>query len=457
MPNLDAIRPQPNYNHNFVPPPRKRNRKWKWLLLVLIVLIVAGWSGTKLLSRTNQIFTSKGNIFTRVGNLIISPDKQLTGEDNGQINVLLLGAGGQGHDGPLLTDTMIVANINVQTHEVVLISIPRDFIVQLPQAGFRKLNAAYALAEEKQKGSGGEAILAQAEKITGFRIPYYGFIDFRGFVKAVDDIGGLDITIDRTFTDDSFPNDYPFDTKGFLAPVTFKKGGEHMTGQRALIFARSRHSGDNNEGSDFARSERQKKILIAMKDKVLKLNITNLGTINNLLSDFTQNFRTNLEPFELKHLADLMKQEPSTDIYSLSLEPQGDLICAGLIDDYTARAYVVQPCEGRTLTDIHEFLINTPLLAKLKKEGAVVEIQNSTGKPAALQPFKQLVNLGVDVRFVPFRGKVPYTQTIFYNNSHATKPHTLDYLNNNYTFITSDINYPGSAANFVLILGKDAL
>src|SRR6185436_5076257 len=136
----------------------------------------------------------------------------------------------------------------------------------------------------------------------------YAVIDFKGFVKAIDDVGGVDVVVDKSFTDATFPNDYPFDTKGVIAPVTFPKGSQHMAGQRALIFARSRHSENNNEGSDFARSERQKKIIIALKEKVLALNLTNLNTINNLLTDFTENFRTNLEPYQLKRLGDIAKK-----------------------------------------------------------------------------------------------------------------------------------------------------
>lgn len=463
-------------------------KKLKWLAVILILLIL-GWAGFRIMAKTDQIFTGRGNIFTRVGNLIISPDRKLIGEAQGQVNVLLMGVGGAGHEGSYLTDTMIVAQINTQSHEVVLTSIPRDFAVTLPKYGYNKINAAYAYTYRDDENKAGLAAIDAAEKVTGLSIPYYTVIDFKGFVQAVDDVGGLDITIDHTFTDATFPNDYPYDTKGYLAPVTFTTGPAHMNGKTALIFARSRHSGNNNEGSDFARSERQKKILVAFKNKILSLNLTSLSTINNLLSDFTENFRTNLEPFELKHLADLAGEIDSQNIYSFTLEPDGKLICAGLVDPATGRRavlppaptptmppadtvkppaaseppapaaiYVIMPCEGKTLTDIHEFVLQAPLLAKLKKENAMVEIQNSTGKTGLAQAtYKKLVELGLDVRFTSFKGKIAYTQTIFYDNSNGKKPNTLDYLKNHYTFVTSDVNYPNSAADFIIIVGKDAL
>jgi hypothetical protein len=264
-----------------------------------------------------------------------------------------------------------------------------------------------------------------------------------------------------------------------------------MDGRTALIFARSRHSGNAQEGSDFARSERQKKILTAVKDKIFSLKLSSLSTINNLLSDFTDSFRTNLEPFEMKRLLDLSKNTGADNVYSFSLEPDGVLICSALVDQNTGRPapaptptpetsenteegtttetetpvvpqitriYVVQPCNGKTLIDVANFVKQSPILAKLKKEAATVEIQNSVGKTGlATKIYGGLADLGVILKFPAFKGKVPYEQTILYDNSHGSKPHTLNYLKENYTFTTSDVNYPASAADFVIIVGQDAV
>jgi len=460
MQSFDAIRPtqhiQPT-NHNYYQP-KKPKRRWKWFLLLLVVLLGLGaWSAYDIFSRTNKIFTGNGNFITRITKLLTNSSQPLTGEDQGQVNILLLGIGGEGHDGANLTDTMLVASINTATDEVTLISIPRDFIIQSTTRGFEKINAAYAYAEQAKTGSGGLAAIAAAEKVTGLTIPYYAVVDFKGFVKAVDHLGGLDVTVDRTFTDNTFPNDFPYDTKGYLSPITFKKGPQHMDGRTALIFARSRHSPDNGEGSDFARSERQKKILVAMKEKVLKLGLTDIKTINNLLTDFTDNVRTNIEPSEIKRMTDLAGKINSNSIYSFSLEPQDNLICAGMIEDYTSRAYVIQPCEGKTLADIHEYLKSATTMAKLKKEGATIEVQNSTGKVTTTTKWAKMNSLGTTVNFVGFKGKVPYEQTILYDNSHGSKPNTLNYLKTNYTYTTSDVTYPSSNADFVIIIGRDEL
>ncbi len=467
-------------------PRRKKRRFWKWLLFFVIILGGVGvFYGSTILNKTNQIFTNKTNIFKRVGQLIVSDDKPLKGEEEtGKVSVLLLGIGGQGHEGPNLTDTMIVATIDIKTKEVLFTSIPRDFLVQIPGRGYNKINAVYAYAELDNAGRGGDAAIAAAEKVTGLKIPYFAVVDFKGFVKAVDRVGGLDITIDRTFTDSSYPN-YNY---GYLPPQTFTKGNEHMNGERALIFARSR-KGNNGEGSDFARSERQKKIMVAMRDKLLQLNITDLGTINNLLSDFTENFRTNFEPYELKRLANIAKDINGDNTYSVSLEPDNVLICDGMVDMATGRPapppvpkteiiinedgeeeeviveeapaitriYVVQPCSGVTLSQITNHLMMVMSVASLQKEAATIEVINTTGKSTATQRWRDLSSSAAGVTIKFSNSKTPVDRSILYDNSSGKMPKTLDYLNMNFGLGKSDLPYTQSTADFVIILGNDSL
>ena len=106
------------------------------------------------------------------------------------------------------------------------------------------------------------------QNLTGLQVPYFAVMDFSGFEKAIDQVGGVDVTVDRTFTD----YQYPDSGTGYLPPQTFTAGPQHMDGARALIFARSRHAA-GVEGSDFARSQRQQKIIDAFKQKVLSMNL----------------------------------------------------------------------------------------------------------------------------------------------------------------------------------------
>jgi LCP family protein required for cell wall assembly len=486
MKNFDGLNnyaQNSNANRLNITLPKKRKRRiWKWLLTVILLLAALGiFFGSTIISKTNQIFTNQHNIFTRVGRLLVSEDKPLRGEENGRVNILLLGMGGPGHDGPYLTDTMVVASIDTNTNEISLVSIPRDYMVRLDGRGYNKVNAAYAYAEMDQERTGGQAAINAAAQITGLDIQYFAAIDFAGFVKAVDTVGGLDIAIERTFTDAQYPN-Y---NNGYLPPQTFTKGPEHMDGERALIFARSRH-GNNGEGSDFARSDRQKKIMLAFKDKVMGLNITDLGTLNQLLSDFTENFRTNMEPYELKRLAEIGSKINGDNVWSLSLDPQIDLICDAMVDLATGRpapaptptptpeldengdpiesaapvptesqitrAYVVMPCSGFTQQDIHQFVTNAIKTAGLQKETPIIEVQNSTGATAALAPWRELQNQGFDVTITTNR--TPVDRNVIYDNTKGAKPKTLEHLKSLGNFTVSDLPYTQSQADFVILLGN---
>jgi LCP family protein required for cell wall assembly len=520
MSNFDGVRYDNDRPDATYAPKRMRKLK-KFVIFVLIGLVLGSiaWAGFNVVSKTNKIFTNKKSIFTRIGGLFISNDKPLSGEESGSVNILLLGIGGEGHDGAYLTDTMIVASIKLDTDEVVLTSIPRDWLVTIPKHGLNKINAVYAYGLQDNPNdpdAPGKAAIAAAEKVTGFTIPYYAVVDFKGFVSAVEHVGGVDVTVDRTFSDATFPNDFPYDTKGYLAPVTFTKGPMHLNGRDALIFARSRHSSNYDEASDFARSVRQKKIILSMKDKLLDLNIGNLNTLNSLISDFSDNFRTNMEAYELLRLVKVAKDISGDNVYSLSLEPQGTLICDTTIDQLTGKQYIhpvetpiatttpasttpsstktstktptptptpkptptpaptpsptpsptlptqipmyiVEPCAGKTLTDINIFLVNYWDTARLAKEGATIEVQNSTGKTSALAAWKDLANKGLKVTFSAFPGKSTFERTIIYDNSKGSKPHTLQYLKDNFTLTPADVQFTNSKADFVIVIGNDAL
>jgi LCP family protein required for cell wall assembly len=537
MTNFDGLNSN-NDRLNAYQPPRRTSKFKRFVIFLFVLTILAGvgFAGFKYIGRANQIFTGKKNIFKRVGGLFISNDKPLKGEESGVINILLLGIGGEGHDGAYLTDTMIVASIKLDTDEVVLTSIPRDWQTTIPNHGINKINAVYAYGLQDHPNdidAAGKAAITAAEQITGFSIPYYAQVDFKGFVQAVDHVGGVDITVDRTFSDSTFPNDFPYDTKGLLGTVTFNKGPQHMDGRTALIFARSRH-GTNDEGSDFARSERQKKIIVAVRDKLNGLGITNINTLNNLLTDFTNNFRTNLEPYELLRLSKIAKDISADNVYSLSLEPDDKLICATTIDQLTGKQYihpveeipsttapsstppstktdtttkttpkptpiptptstkpsptptptsktptptptptpiptpspslptqipmyVVIPCYGygKTIDDIHNFLADYWDTARLKKESATIEIQNSTGKAAATTPWKNLADLKISFNTYP--GKTPFERTIIYDNTKGAKNKTLQYLKDHFQLTQADVQYTNSKADFVIVLGNDSL
>src|SRR5262249_19278911 len=137
--------------------------------------------------------------YLNVGVQVVTNNKiQLKQSEQKKINLLILGVGGGNHEGPDLTDTIIFSSIDPKKKKVVLVSIPRDLWAPELQA---KINTAYTYGEEKEKGGGLLFAKAMVGKIVGQDIDYAIKIDFDGFTKAVDMVGGLDVDVANTFDD----------------------------------------------------------------------------------------------------------------------------------------------------------------------------------------------------------------------------------------------------------------
>lgn len=209
-------------------------------------------------------------------------------EKRDRINVLLLGMGGLGHDGPFLTDTIIMASIKPSTGQVSMLSIPRDTAAPIPGYGWYKINHANHFGEQEKPGKGGELASAVVKDILDEPIDYYVRVDFNAFEELIDEVGGIEIDVERSFVDQRFPSG-----KDKTKVVSFEKGIQKMDGATALDFARSRH-GTNGEGSDFARAARQQKVLLALKEKVLSLGtIANPVRIRRIMKTLKNHMATN--------------------------------------------------------------------------------------------------------------------------------------------------------------------
>ncbi len=212
--------------------------------------------------------------------LKISPFKTLLSLEslpsyNDQINILILGIAGKDHDGPNLSDSITVANYDFKTNKLLTISLPRDIWSDTLED---KINSAYAYGEAKQKGGGLKLAKVEIQSIVGMPIQYGAVIDFEKFKELIDFLGGVDVKVERSFIDHDFPiagkeNDTcggDLQYRCRYETVSFNKGSTHMDGTAALKFVRSRHA-QGEEGSDFARTKRQQKVLEAVKNKTAEL------------------------------------------------------------------------------------------------------------------------------------------------------------------------------------------
>jgi LCP family protein required for cell wall assembly len=203
-----------------------------------------------------------------------SPLSTQTGYMGGdqRVNFLIMGYGGSGHDGAYLTDSLVVISLQPQSHHTTLISVPRDLWVQNPanSGNYSKINTVYTTASQNNANPivGGNAVAQKISLITGLRIDYWLTINFTGFKDFIDAVGGIDVNVPDSFTAKYPASDDPAVNPNWIT-VTFKKGQQHMDGQRAIVYARARYVLDNPaEGSDFARSQRQQLIMKAALTRV---------------------------------------------------------------------------------------------------------------------------------------------------------------------------------------------
>jgi LCP family protein required for cell wall assembly len=277
---------------------------------LIIVLGFVGYFSYLVVSTSGEVFQDSENCenwFCNIQNGISSvprffmPNAPLKGESEGRTNFLIMGL-----DSPQngLTDTIILVSYFHAEKKIVSLNIPRDFWVNYKKQEF-KINELFSNAETTKPKSGANELSNFLSKEFDLPIHYWAYTNFDGIKKIVTEIGDLEINVENGFTDCEFPNK---DYSGVIPCQNFKAGLQKMNGERSLIYARSR-KGDNNEGSDFARSKRQSTVIQAILQKIKNQNLVdNITKLNGLFGVLGANFRTNINPAEIKTLSSLSKE-----------------------------------------------------------------------------------------------------------------------------------------------------
>jgi len=227
-----------------------------------------------------------------------------------RVNVLVLGIDRRSSEKcPCRTDTMMIASLDPKTNAAGLITIPRDLYVPIPQVGENRINTANFYGELYKYPGGGPALaMKTVEYNFGRRIHFYVLVDFNGFRKVVDTLGGIDIDVPKMIDDPQYP-DENFGYKLIHIPA----GRVHMNGEMALQYARTRH-GDN----DFGRSRRQIQVLMAIRDKVLRLDL--LPKLPALVQSMWGTLETDLQPQEVLALAAAASKVKTENIKTATID-----------------------------------------------------------------------------------------------------------------------------------------
>lgn len=437
-------------------------RRWAFRGVAATLILLTGLGGLLFSQgylKLNQVF--KGGTVTAAALKANVDPSLLKGEGDGRINVLLLGRGGGTHDAPDLTDTMMLASIDPINHTSTLLSIPRDFWVDVPNDGAMKINAAWETGKYKYLGkinndnsntqavqAGFDLVDQTVENVIGVPIHYNMLLDFQAFRQAVDTLGGVDVNVPT----DLFDPTMAWENAG--NSTLAKAGPQTFDGKHALIYVRSRET-----STDFARSERQRTVLLALKEKVKTLGtLSNPIKIAGLMNSFGNNVQTDLSLTDGSRLYSIFKDVSNANTTSIGLGDAGtNLITTGMINGQST----VQPKAGLfKYSDIQNFVRGQLKDPYLTKENAKIMILNGTSRPGlATTESNLLKSYGYNIVGAANAPTSGYGQTMIIDLSHGKNKYTKHYLEQRLN-VTASTKLPDPAiqqnqADFVIIVSSD--
>lgn len=188
------------------------------------------------------------------------------------------------------SDTNIVVRVDPTQNLVTMVSIPRDTCIEIDGYGQNKFNAAYNYG-------GAAATIREASELCNIEISHYAEVNFEELVALVDAVGGVDVEVDERIDDPD------------AGSIVIEEGTQHLDGEAALVFARSRAYVDG----DFTRTANQRKLIMALVEKVLALPVTDLPGV---IQSAAQCVTTDLSVSDILSLAQQFKDEGDLTIYS---------------------------------------------------------------------------------------------------------------------------------------------
>jgi len=343
----------------------KKLLKKKIFLTILILLIVFLLGGCLVAYKTgyilNKISESENSTLSSFFGVlpVIGNKQEIKQDDQGQTNILLLGMRGENMPGGgLLADTIMLATLKPDQTEggtddkVGLISIPRDLYVQIPGTSqHSKINSVYYYGEERQNTTGIEEMKAIVSTVTGLDVHYAAVINFKGFEKLIDVVGGVEVELETSFeepiqfhemkvcngdiggsfTVDAGEFENKIDERGKIVasyPLCYNPieecggifslpaGKQTLDGVTALCYVRSRVT-----SSDFDRAKRQQLVLKKLKERLISLDtFTDFSKMNNILNAVGDNIKTDMSSIEMKKFYEKYVEMQNTAIYQRVLE-----------------------------------------------------------------------------------------------------------------------------------------
>lgn len=403
------------------------------IVLVLGIIIGSSWGYQYVLGNKEEVLQKTVKIVAEV------LGEELQKNDEHRTNILLLGSGGPDHDGGYLTDSLIVATLNWEKNSVSMMSIPRDLHVKYAVEGSvrkGKINRVFMEAMEywkhrltdrkEQIDSAENSIRVEMEQIFGEEIHYTIYIDFRGLVQLVDVLGGVEVDVEKRIYDTQYPGpNYSYQT--FILPA----GEQVLSGETTLKYVRSRYG---NAGGDFGRSHRQKKVLIALKEKAMDLGVlSSPSQIQAVLDVIDDNFWTSLNWKELLTLADFAQGLDSKNVLTGGVQdlsnPNKEWFLYAPPRDLFGGQSVFLPCRINTKNPWSDIQHYHSLLSggkNLYNDDSSVSVFNTTKTPGLASEIEVIFSrYGIDLSKVDNAPSREFSVIEYINTEHNVQEVTL--------------------------------
>lgn len=372
-----------------------------------------------------------------------------------RVTILLLGVDHrdwEAGNGPPRADTIIIATIDPESHSAGMLSVPRDLWVQIPGYGYNKINQAYRFGEVNQYTEGGAGLAIETvEALLGIDIPYYALIDFNAFIHLIDEIGGVKINVQDTFS---------VDPLGDHNTRIMQPGVQTLAGDIALAYVRSR----DTLGADFDRTKRQQQVILGIQRRLISFELlpTLIDKAPILYNEVASGVKTNLTLQQAVQLSWLATQIPDENIQQEIIGPE---------QVFNAISFegmaILQPIPEGILS-VRDTLFSpkppeSPAVVQTMKPGervneeaALVSLRNGTLTAGlAARTGDYLTGKDINVINISNADKV-YDQTTIIN--YSGKPYTLAFLSEILSVPPGKIfqRYdPDSEEDILIILGED--
>lgn len=431
---------------------KHRLRRYVWGVVGLVVavfMLTGGVLAYKSWRTVNHVIAEHSGTTTNALQEE-APDPELAdlkGEGERRVNILLLGVGDSNHAGSLLSDTMLVASVEPQEKTVTMISLPRDLYVPIPGHGGDKINSAHVYGELKSTGEGPNLAKKVVEQTLDIPIHYYMRVDFSGFKKAIETLGGVTVNVPTAL----FDSEYPCDKDERRAcGFSIKAGSQVVRGDVALKYVRCRKG---NCGNDFGRAARQQEVLLAMRQKALSLTtLSNPAKVAGLIDTIGNHAKTDISLTELQSLATIMKDIKQDQTVTKVIDQAEGLVNSTLI----AGASVVVPKLGvDNFSGIQDFVRQLLTDRYINREKAQIIIHNGTGRADNINYIKQ--RLALYQYQVTTIDEVPVqTQTVLKSYAQDEKRFTRTYLGQRFHVVPAKLERPpGNPADIEIWVGND--